>query len=83
LLLDTWVQGWEEICESLQCISVHVNHKILSPELTKKIKERGKLLLCYTVNEPERADTLFSWGVDGVFSDVPDKILRNKGAPLS
>jgi hypothetical protein len=31
-------------------------------------------LLAYTVNDPERAKTLFDFGVKSVFSDVPDRL---------
>lgn len=76
LLLHEWDKGWEDTCESLQCVSVHVNQEILTLEAVKKIKQMGKLLLSYTVNEPDRAKELFSWGVDAVFSDAPDVIAK-------
>ena len=76
LLLHEWEPNWQEICTSLQCVSVHVNHEILTQEYAQKIKRMGKLLLCYTVNDPNRAGELYSWGVDAVFSDVPDKIAH-------
>lgn len=75
LLLHEWETGWQDHCDMLQCISVHVNEEILTPESAKIIKSMDKLLLCYTVNDPKRAIELYSWGVDAVFSDVPDKIL--------
>ncbi|MEX2449365.1 MAG: hypothetical protein WD407_00755 [Rhodospirillales bacterium] len=33
---------------------------------------------CYTVNNGQRARTLFSWGVESVFSDFPDRIRAEK-----
>lgn len=75
LLLHEWEAGWEEIAESLQCVSVHVNEEIMTPTAAKKIKNMNKALLCYTVNNPRRAKQLYSWGVDAVFSDFPDKLL--------
>lgn len=75
LLLHKWNPEWQTIAESLHCVSVHVNHKILTPKKATEIKNTGKLLLCYTVNDPKRALELYHWGVDAVFSDVPDKII--------
>lgn len=75
LLLHEWQADWKEICASLQCVSVHVNETILTPEYAYDIKSMGKRLLSYTVNDSKRAEELYSWGVDAVFSDVPDKIL--------
>lgn len=76
LLMHEWLSDWNEICKSLRCISVHVNNAILTQERAYQIKADGKLLLCYTVNDLARAEELYSWGVDAVFSDVPDKIAR-------
>lgn len=75
LLLHEWIEGWEDIAESLNCVSVHVFEEILTQESAKKIKKKQKLLLSYTVNNAERAKELYSWGVDAVFSDAPDRIL--------
>ena len=76
LLLHDWEPGWEEVVNSLQCVSVHVNQHILTKSIAKKIKSMDKALLCYTVNHPKRALKLFSWGVDAVFSDAPDLIVE-------
>ena len=35
-----------------------------------EIKSKGYTLHVYTVNSLERADELFNWGVDGIFTDV-------------
>ena len=69
LLVDDWFVGWEEICDQLQCIAVDVNHKIIDSALVRQIKSMSRFLLCYTVNDPQRAQQLISWGVDAVFSD--------------
>jgi glycerophosphoryl diester phosphodiesterase len=79
LLLHEWVPHWQETCLSLNCVSVHVNEAILTPEKATEIKAMGKVLLCYTVNDPVRARELFAMGVDAVFSDVPDRIVRGFG----
>ena len=75
LLLYEWDPGWEKTCTELNCESIHVYDGILTEKKALKIKAMGKLLLCYTVNDPLRAAELYSWGVDAVFSDVPDKII--------
>lgn len=78
LLLHEWEEDWQAISESLQCVSVHVNHEIMTAARAKEIKAINKKLLCYTVNDRARAQELFSWGVDAVFSDVPDQICSPK-----
>jgi glycerophosphoryl diester phosphodiesterase len=76
LLLHEWEPKWDVLCNRLQCDSVHVNQEIMTPLAAKKIKAMKRVLLCYTVNDPARALELFSWGVDAVFSDVPDIIMQ-------
>lgn len=76
LLLHEWLPDWQKIADELDCVSIHVNEEIMTEESAQKIKAMGKLLLCYTVNDPSRANTLFNWGVDAVFSDTPDKIIE-------
>lgn len=75
LLLHEWEADWQSTCQSLNCVSVHVNEEIMSKEAADEIKAMDKLLLCYTVNDAARAKELFTWGVDAVFSDAPDVVL--------
>lgn len=83
LLLHEWEQDWEKHCMDLDCISVHVNQEIMTKEMAHKIKGMGKILLCYTVNDPLRAKELYAWGVDAVFSDYPDLIANLHPAAAS
>jgi glycerophosphoryl diester phosphodiesterase len=75
-LMHDWLPEWEDICKEYQCVSMNVNEEIMTPERAQAIKATGRKLLCYTVNDPLRAKELYSWGVDAVFSDAPDKIVR-------
>lgn len=74
MLLHEWEADWQALAVALNCVSIHVNQEIMTPDAAQQIKSMGKALLCYTVNDPKRAEELFSWGVDAVFSDNPDKI---------
>lgn len=76
LLMHEWDPQWKTVCEALHCASVHVNQDIMTHERAQAVKHIGKPLLCYTVNDVKRARELYSWGVDAVFSDVPDKLLK-------
>lgn len=76
LLLHEWEAGWEDVCTSLHCASVNVYEEIMTEAMAKKIKGMGRQLLCYTVNNKARAIQLYRYGVDAVFSDVPDRILN-------
>lgn len=75
LLIHHWLPDWLMICDDLRCASVNVNEEIITAENAKKIKSTQRTLLCYTVNHQYRANELFSFGVDAVFSDAPDLIM--------
>jgi glycerophosphoryl diester phosphodiesterase len=64
-------QSWRTVAERVGCTTIHADHRRLRPALVSEIREGGYPLLAYTVNDPERANTLFEWGVTSVFSDEP------------
>jgi len=72
LLLHEWHDDWQQMTESLDCISVHFNHKVLNQERVAALKAAGLRILVYTVNQPERARALLSWGVDAICTDRID-----------
>ena len=74
LLMDHWLPDWPLITDDLNCVSVHLNQAVISSEKAKKITNSNRKLLCYTVNDIGRAKELYSFGVDAVFSDRPDKV---------
>ena len=77
LLMHHWLPEWQQLCDKLQCAAVDVNEKIIDPDKVKQIKATQRLVLAYTVNDSQRAQELFSWGVDAVFTDCPDQILAH------
>ena len=82
LLLRRVPRRWRTIAERLGCTTINVDHRRLDPHLVDEIRGAGYPLLAYTVNDPQRAQTLFSWGVTSVFTDVPDIILAvSRGQP--
>lgn len=76
LLLHEWADGWQKIAKELDCVSVHVNEEITTEASVKEIRNMHKAVLCYTVNQAQRAKTLFDWGVSAVFSDYPDRLSK-------
>lgn len=72
--LHTWDETALEIIKSLDCFSVHVNHRILTAKRIKLLQKINCHILAYTVNKPERAVFLRKLGIDGFFSDCPEKL---------
>lgn len=77
LLAHEWFNGWQAMLDELNCVSLHVNEEILNPMIVSQVKKTGRLVLAYTVNDPSRAQQLFAWGVDAVFSDFPDVVAKS------
>lgn len=76
LLLDDPIRNWREIADYLDVSVININGRDwgLTRETVEEYIETGRGVLAYTINDPQRAKTLISWGVDGVFTDVPDVI---------
>lgn len=76
LLMDEVLKNWQELAEYLEvsAINFNGNKPEFNRELIELFTEGGYATLAYTINDPMRAKTLYSWGVDGVFSDTPDVI---------
>jgi glycerophosphoryl diester phosphodiesterase len=55
--------------KALNCVSIHAHHESLDAATVRFFHEHGYRVLTYTVNEPDRAEALLSWGVDGIFTD--------------
>lgn len=54
---------------ALGAVSLHTNHRRVARHEVERLREAGYRVLLYTVDEPERAEALFGWGVDGIFTD--------------
>lgn len=73
-LFDVLAPDWEAQARLLGAAALHVNQKNLTAALARQVRQAGFGLFCYTVNEPERARELLSWGVDGFCTDRIDLI---------
>lgn len=80
-LVDVVPPDWHEQMLHLGAITLHTNQKNLTKELAKEIKKAGYGLFCYTVNDPERAKELLSWGVDAYCTDRIDLIEPDSKPP--
>lgn len=74
LLSHTWDEQWKEKTDALDCVSIHLNHKVLDQVRVAELRAAGLRILAYTVNSPERARELLKWGVDAICTDRIDII---------
>ncbi len=79
VIYDRIPAEWSEDAQKLGLAAIGANHKHLTREQVMDIRGSGLKLSAYTVNETERAATLFQWGVDAIFTDVPGEMVRQFG----
>ena len=74
LLIDRPTQSALAMLARLDCVSLHCDHKAVSTELVRALDASGRPLLCYTVNDPARAQLLRDIGVASIITDRPAEI---------
>jgi len=73
-LLDRVPPDWQERIAELGAVAIDTSYRHLTKAQARAIKAAGLGLFCYTVNDPECARKLFSWGVDAICTDRIDLI---------
>lgn len=54
-------------------VSIHVNRRFIDAAFVRKAHFRGLKVFVFTVNRPAEAEGLRAIGVDGIFTDFPDR----------
>ena len=62
--------------ERLGAWSLHVSRRLATLELVADAHQRGLKLFVFTVNKPDEMARLNALGVDGIFTDYPDRVAR-------
>lgn len=81
LIVNALSEDWHERTKRLDCRYINTNHETLTRGAAQEVRATEIELLSYTVNDPARAQEIFSWGVAAVFSDVPEKICPESTTP--
>ncbi len=79
LLLEEHPLDWLAQARGVGAATVNIWERDATPDWCREIKAAGYGLLAYTVNDADRAAQLFAWGVDGVFTDAPGRLLAKLG----
>lgn len=70
---------WLAIADRVGAATLNVNHEFQTPQTVAAYKATGRPVLAYTVNDAERARTMFGWGVDTLFTDAPGRLAAELG----
>ncbi|MCL4746149.1 MAG: glycerophosphodiester phosphodiesterase [Burkholderiaceae bacterium] len=74
LLAHSLPEDWIERCRALDCVAIDANHHVLAAEVVAHAHDAGLRVVCYTVNDPDRAELLDRWGLDCMITDAVDRI---------
>jgi glycerophosphoryl diester phosphodiesterase len=65
---------WAACASELQATSLNLSSEFVDSRLVADAKSRGLAVYVYTVNDPEEYRRLAALGIDGVFTDYPDRL---------
>jgi glycerophosphoryl diester phosphodiesterase len=71
-------QGYAAFAEAMDAWSVHANLEFLNREFVEDAHARGMKMFVYTVNERDDFARMIELGVDGVFTDYPDRLRASE-----
>ena len=75
VLLDGFPGNYPEIAEKLKAFSVNQRIGFVNEAFVKDAHYRGLKVFVYTVNDPDDIRRMEDMGVDGVFTNYPDRVL--------
>jgi glycerophosphoryl diester phosphodiesterase len=73
-LIERVPRGLAQFAEALGAWSLHAGKRCVTPALVADARRRGLKVFVYTINEPKEIARMKVLGVDGVFSDFPERV---------
>lgn len=74
-LFQRWNGRIPQAAAELGAWSVNLGVRAATRRHVQELRSVGLRVLVYTVNDPIDAQRLFSWGVTGIFTDFPDRMI--------
>lgn len=71
---------WAACAIELGASALNISAEFADPRLVHDAHSRGLKVYAYTVNHPQDIRALRAAGLDGVFSDYPDRVLAVRGS---
>lgn len=66
-------------CRTVQIPESYQGFRILSPGFIRWCRKNAMIIQVWTINDAEEMDRLFKMGVDGIFSDFAEEIVKAAG----
>ncbi|MDA0305008.1 MAG: glycerophosphodiester phosphodiesterase family protein [Proteobacteria bacterium] len=68
-------RGWKQKARSLGLAAIHCRENKLTQKQVGAMIAEGVTVRAFCIDDTARAEELYGWGVEGVFSDFPDRLL--------
>ena len=75
LLFDEYEDDIFDLARTLRCYSINPSAKLTDEYLVNEAHKEGLRVFVWTANKPEDIQKLKTMGVDGIFSDFPDRLM--------
>ncbi len=75
LLVLEFPDDWRSQLAAEDCRALHCLYRHLTVERARAVIEAGFHLRCFTVNKRKTAERLWSWGVETMITDYPERLL--------
>ena len=76
LLVDDLPAEWQALVRETGAIAVHMDAAYATPDKIAAVREIGRAVACYTVNERSEAERLLDSGATAIFTDHPEFWLQ-------
>lgn len=77
IIIHLVTPGDFEFAESIGAYSIHPAHEFLNPALVNQAHACGLKVYPYTVNKPSDIVRMHQMGIDGVFTNFPERVLEH------
>ena len=75
LLVLKFPKDWRHQLRDLDCQALHCLNRRITPSRARALNEAGYAIRAFTVNNRRRAARLLGWGVQGVITNYPERML--------
>ncbi|MCW8090884.1 glycerophosphodiester phosphodiesterase [Alteromonas sp. ASW11-130] len=72
ILTSAVLENCRDLVDTMNAYSFHVDLEVVSKEYIEELKTLNTKVLVFTVDKTEDMLMLSTWGVDGIFTNVPD-----------
>lgn len=77
LLSHTSMEDTTRMMSQTPCLALHLDKNDVSQAVVEQAHRENKYVNCWTVNHLEDAQRLIGWGVDGILTNYPDRMLQH------